>query len=263
MPIERPNRRIRAPFAVAALLLTSLQCTHDSLDLPEPDPGFSIDGKKHCAVDPSLPRKWKEIALSAGEHTFRLENSNYGRTQGLENHTICVMLGALVDSVSRDDYFFTLNAIGEEKTVTLAEEGEVLLGFVNTLFAASEHGTSWVAIDTTEFVIPGRNYIVSFNDLYSEFHHVETDSFGPGLYTITLTDSDFSSEPGVINRTVCLTFDLIDTVSRDRWFLTLNGIDDQIGVRLEEPCLIYGGFLDLNLMDNEGGSEVEVEFLGE
>ncbi len=261
----RRLRRTSAFFVLVAGLTVWLQCggTEDLSPAPETQE-YLADGLEDCAVSPSLFLQFRSVAVSAGEHTLRLEASTYGDEPDslYQTHFVCGVLGAGYDSTAAKDWFFTLNGIGDEKTLAFAASGTIYLGYVGTL-PLGNHGSSVVSVDgqqQLELTAEGHSVIVA--DLWREFAPVEYDSAGAGTYEIALSRSAFSPRPGAQTPLVLVHLYRPNEQSRDFLLTSLNGVGDRVEVHLEPDDLVYAGFIDDLAVDNSGGSDVTVTYLG-
>jgi hypothetical protein len=262
-----PRSRPEALLMAASLVCVAmgwLQCggTEDLTPKVEPRP-YDVIGNEDCAVFPDLFLKFRSIPVGAGSHTLRLEASTYGDQpdSSYRSRFVCALLSAGADTSARQDWFFTLNGIGDEKTVTFASSGTVYLGYIGTV-PLGNHGQSVVSLDAQEFQILAEAHSVVAADLSERFVEVEYDSSGAGDYEITLDRSDFSPRSGLVAPLVVLYFPEAVESARDHLITSLNGAGDKVTVHLEPDSRIYAGFVDDLGIDNSGGADVTVVFRG-
>jgi hypothetical protein len=241
-----------------------LQCggTEDLTPKDEPRP-YEVIGNEDCAVFPDLYLRFRNIAVGPGAHTLRLEASTYSDQpdSAYRSRFVCVLLGAGADTSARQDWFFTLNGVGDEKTVTFTSNSTVHIGYIGTV-PLGNHGSSVVSIDAQQFEIFAESHSVIADDLSERFIEIDYDSSGAGNYEVTLDASNFAPRTGLVAPLVVVYFPDPVESARDRFITSLNGIGDKVTVHLEPDARIYAGFVDDLAIDNSGGAEVTVAFRG-
>ncbi len=262
------GRRLPALLLAVAILACaalSLQCggTEDLSPRPEPRP-YQIDGVEDCAALANLFLKFRSIEVEAGAHTLRLEASDYGDQldSTYQSHFVCVVLDAGMDTTAYRDWFFTLNGIGDEKTVRYSEAGVLHVGYIGTV-ALGNHGSSVVSVDAvSQYQILASAHTVTAADLWERFVEVEYDSMGAGTYDLVLGQSNFSPREGIVAPLVLVHLYEPEEEARDYLITSLNGVGDHVTVHLEPDSRIFGGFIDDLAMDNTGGAKITVAFEG-
>ncbi len=267
MEIISTRRRFGALFVAASLgtaALGWLQCggTDDLTPVVEPRP-YDVLGAEDCAVFPDLMLKLRSVSVGAGPHTLRLEASTYSDRpdSGYQSHFICALLGAGADTSAHQDWFFTLNGVGDEKTVLFAGPGAIHIGYIGTV-PLGNRGSSIVSLDAQQIEIAAEAHSVIAADLDQRFVEIEVDSAGAGTYEFTLTKSDFRPREGLEAPLVVLFVQDPEERARDYLIASLNGVGDKVSVYLEPDGRVYAGFVDDLAVDNAGGADISVAFRG-
>jgi len=262
--MRRRSGALLMAVSLAGAALGWLQCggTDDLTPVDEPRP-YDVMGIEDCAVFPNFMLMFRNIPVGAGSHTLRLEASTYSDRpdSAFESHFVCVLLGAGADTSAHQDWFFTLNGVGDEKTVVFGDPSSIHVGYVGTV-PLGNHGSSIVSLDAQQFEILAENHSVVTSALTEYFVEIEYDSAGAGNYEITLDESDFSPRAGLVAPLVVLLLHDPEESARDYLITSLNGAGDQLTVHLEPNGRIFAGFIDDLAIDNAGGADLSIAFVG-
>ena len=240
------NPRIRSISLMLLGAMTSMALSAQAYEITQ-----YIDGRGNAIINPTFYHDWHDEHVDAGEHTIRLLDSDFGFEPGVSHPHVCVFLDQ-IEEESLVDFMFTLNEVGQERTVHLKPNGIIYVGFV-LLDQQGAHGSATVQIND------GDPITVTVEEEGTLFPHL-TDCFVPidlpePAAAIHLDHSTFGDSQGGHNYLAWLFAE--STVPQDagKRLLTLNGIGDyDIVELLPEQSRIWVGFVIPDTANAEGGS---------
>lgn len=190
------------------------------------------------------------IPVTAGTHTIAMASAS---TSPGWNDILYFQQndGLAVGSV---DYCFTLNGVGDARTVEFVADGEVHVGIFDT-HIADNSGSITIAIDGVEHVIDVAAVSVHVDEhVLTEFGAIVIDE--PGEYTIEMSAS--TAQFGWNDILFFQQNDGLAPGSVDYCF-TLNGVGDSRTLEFAGPGELHVGIFDSYIQDNLGAIEILID----
>lgn len=215
---------------------------------------YTVDGRNNVVGGDLLSRSVYVPGGPQSIYTYRLTASDFKGNSG-DSSPRCHVV-ARADSGLGDYATFTLNAVGDTKTITAGSS--VYLLFIDPTPGDDAGGsTVEVSRDGTvlgNYTVDGRNNVTG-SDLSSRGVPV---SLPPGTHTFTLTASTFKENSGNASaqRHVVV---YGGAAFGDNYTFTLNGTGDSRSISVSETTQAYLFFIDTLTSDNVGSSTVTVE----